>query len=283
MKTPILLFGLLCFACSQAVDPEAEKSLITKLIDDETHYAAAADSMSWKNCWSNTPEAMFTITSAEGTQQFTGWQTIRAFMKGAQPFDLKLKRDNYHYTIGNDIAFVSFDQYDNWGGTDERKTKESRTLQKIGGEWKIVNVNVIGVSSFETAKTGSYHIAKENIPIDAGSSLRTHPGLGGMYVGFVEVPAGTDFTPMFAGLPHDMCSAPHWGYVFEGSMRLKYADGKEETVTKGEVFYAPAPHTAFVEKDVMFIDFSPEPQLRIVLDNISKKMASQHAQPVSNP
>jgi hypothetical protein len=275
MKTPIFLFVLLCFACSQSIDPETEKSVITKLIDDETRYAAAADSANWKKCWSNTDEAMFTIASAEGAQQFTGWQTIQAFMKDAQSFDLKLKRDNYHYTIGNDVAFVSFDQYDNWGGTEERKTKESRTLRKIDGEWKIVNVNVIGVSSFEKARTASYHVAKEKIAIDPKTSLRAQPGLGGMYVGFVEVPAGTDFTPLFAGLPHDMCSSPHWGYIFEGSIRIKYADGKEETVNKGEVFYWPAPHTAVVEKDVKFIDFSPEPQLRMVFDHIQKKMEAQ--------
>jgi hypothetical protein len=96
-----------------------------------------------------------------------------------------------------------------------------------------------------------------------------------MYVGYVEVPAGTDFTPLFTGLPHDMCPAPHWGYVFEGSMRIKYADGKEETVNKGEVFYMPALHTGVAEKDTKFIDFSPEAELGQLMAHISKKMAAQ--------
>lgn len=281
MKTPIFFFMLLCVACSQSVDPETEKAAITKLIDDETRYAAAADSANVKRCWISTAEAAFTFTDAQGTQQFKGWKDIGSMMN-TQPFGLKLKRDNYQYTIGDDVAFVSFDQHDNWGG-EERETKETRTLRKINSEWKIVNLNVIDISSFEKAKTASYHLAKEKIAVDPKTSFRQQAGLGGMYAGFVEVPAGTDFTPLFAGLPHDMCSSPHWGYVFEGSIRLKYADGKEETVNKGEVFYWPAPHTAVVEKDVKFIDFSPEPQLRTVLDHISKKMASQKAQAVSNP
>lgn len=283
MKTSILLFVLLCFACSESVDPETEKSVITKLIDDETRFAASADLTNWQKCWNSTDEAVFTIASIEGIQQLNGWNAIHGLMKDAKPFDLKLKRDNYQYTIGTDVAFVSFDQQDNWGGTEGRKTKETRTLRKIDGEWKIVNVHVMGVSSFESAKTGSYHIAKEKIAVDPKTSFHQQPGLGGMYVGFVEVPAGTDFSPLFAGLPHDMCSSPHWGYIFEGSIRVKYADGKEETVKKGEVFYWPAPHTAFVEKDVKFIDFSPEPQLRAVLDHVSQKMASQNGQASANP
>ena len=282
MKTPILLFALLCFACSESVDPEAEKSVITKLIDDHTRYGASADSVNWAKCWSNTDQDMFTMSGANGTGQLIGWSEVKKAMN-KKPFELQLKRDNYHYTIGKDVAFVSFDQQDNWGGGETRKTRESRTLRKIDGEWKVVNLNVIQVSSYERVKTGSYHIAKEKIAVDANTSLRTQPGLGGMYVGFVEVPAGTDFTPLFAGLPHDMCSSPHWGYIFEGSIRLKYADGKEELVNKGEVFYWPSPHTAVVEKNVKFIDFSPEPQLRIVLDHVTKKMAAQNTQASANP
>lgn len=283
MKTPILLLTLLCFACSQSVDPETEKSLITKLMDDHTRYGAAADSVNWAKCWSNTDEDMFTGTGANGTGQRIGWKEVKKNMN-KKPFELQLKRDNYHYTIGEDVAFVTFDQQDNWGGGDEmRKTRESRTLRKINGEWKVVHLNLINLSSYERHQTSSYHLAKEKIAVDPKTSFHQQPGLGGMYVGFVEVPAGTDFTPLFAGLPHDMCSSPHWGYIFEGSIRLKYADGKEETVNKGEVFYWPAPHTAVVEKDVKFIDFSPEPQLRTVLDHISQKMASPNTQAVSNP
>jgi hypothetical protein len=282
MKTPMLLFLLVCLACAKSVDFETEKSVITKLIDDHTKYAASADSVNWAKCWTNTDEDMFTNTAVSGTWQYRGWKSIKKAMN-KKPFELQLKRDNYQYTIGSDVAFVTFDQQDNWGGTGERKTKESRTLKKINGEWKVVNINVIGVSSFDRTKTGSYHLAKENIAVDPKTSLRAQPGLGGMYVGFVEVPAGTDFTPLFAGLPHDMCSSPHWGYIFEGSIRLKYADGKEETVNKGEVFYWPAPHTAIVEKDVKFIDFSPEPQLRMVLDHVAEKMAGQNSHAANNP
>lgn len=275
MKTSILLLAGLCLACTQSVDVKTEETAVKQLIDDHTRYGASADSVNWAKYWSQTDEDMFTNTGANGSVQFHGWQNIRKAMN-KNPFELKLKRSNYHYTIGNDVAFVTFDQEDNWGGIEGRKTREARTLKKIDGQWKIVNVNVINVSSYARSTT-SYHLAKEKIAMDPRTSLRQQPGLGGMYVGFVEVPSGTDFTPLFAGLPHDMCSSPHWGYVFEGAIRVKYADGTQETVNKGEVFYWPAPHTAIVEKDVKFVDFSPEHQLRPVLNHVAEKMASQAA------
>ncbi len=276
MKEWIYIFVLLCWACAKPVDFDAEKTAITKLIDDETKFAAAADSLNWSGCWNHTKDAVFSIASADGAQQFIGWANIKDGLKGGQPFNLKLKRDNYNFAIGNDIAFVSFDQYDNWGGDGERTTKETRTLKKVGGQWKISNTTVMDFSSYERIKTASMHIAKENIPVGMKAPktiLRSQSGLGGMAVAFNEVPAGTDMTPMFVGLPNDACPAPHWGYILEGSIRVKYVDGKEETVRAGEVFYWPAGHVAIVEKDLKIIDFSPEADFNRVMAHIGKKMA----------
>lgn len=274
MKTHYFLFVLLCCACTKSMDQDAEKTAITKLIDDETHFAAAADSVNIAQCWSSNEEAMFTITTADGAQEFRGWKAIKTMMKDAKPFELKIKRENYQYTIGNDLAFVSFDQQDNWGGTEARKTKESRTLKKIDGEWKIVNLNVIDVSSYEI-KHASYHIAKEKIPVRMKAPktvLRSQTGVGGFAVAFNELPAGGDMTPLFQGLPDNACPVPHWGYILEGAIRIKYVDGKEETVKAGEVFYWPAGHLPFVEKDVKLIDFSPEPEFSQLMAHIGKKM-----------
>ena len=108
----------------------------------------------------------------------------------SNPLILKLQRDNYNYTIGQDMAFVTFDQQDDWGGV-ERKTKESRTLKKVDGQWKIMNTSVVDVSSYERRKTGSFHIAKEKLAVDPRTSMRNQHGLGGMAVGYVELPAAS--------------------------------------------------------------------------------------------
>lgn len=277
MKTFTLFSVLLCWACAKPIDQEAEKAAITKLIDDETKYAAAADAKNWATCWVSSPDANFILTSADRIEQYQNSDSLAALVASLKPFDLKLNRDNYKFTIGQDMAFVSFDQQDNFGGVD-RKTKETRTLKKVEGQWKILNVSVVDVSSYERRKTASFHIAKEKLTVDPRTSFRNNYGLGGMAVGYVEVPPGADFTPLLAGLPHDMCPSPHWGYVLEGSLNIKYADGKEETINAGEVFYWPSLHTGSTSKGAKFIDFSPEDEFKQVMDHFAMKMAQQKAQ-----
>jgi hypothetical protein len=119
-------------------------------------------------------------------------------------------------------------------------------------------------------------IKKEEIPVTMqapGTILRTITGYGGMTVGFNELPAGTDLSPLLQGLRNDSCQCPHWGYVMEGIIKMIYDDGTEETLTAGDVFYMPPGHTAIVEKDLKLLDFSPEDELKEVTDHIAKKMA----------
>lgn len=274
MKNLVTLFVLLCCACAKP-DVEAEKKLITQLIDDETKYAAAVDSVNWSNSWINNKDARFLFVSDGGAYQYNGWDSIKALLMDSKPFDLKIKRDNYNFTIGKDVAFVSFDQQDNWGGVDGHRTMETRTLRKIDGQWKIVDANVIEVSAFDRKPSSSFHVAKEKIAVDPKTSFRNQSGLGGMAVAYWEAPTGTDFAPLLAGLPQDLCPSPHWGYVIEGTIRLKYQDGKEEVINGGEVFYWPAMHTGIVEKNAKFIDFSPEGEFAELMDNIAKNMAKQ--------
>jgi quercetin dioxygenase-like cupin family protein len=75
------------------------------------------------------------------------------------------------------------------------------------------------------------------------------------------------------GLEHNSCQCPHWGYVVEGAVLIKYDDGTEEKLNAGDVFYLPPGHTAIVEKDLKMIDFSPEDELKKVMEHIGKKLA----------
>jgi len=117
---------------------------------------------------------------------------------------------------------------------------------------------------------------KENIPVAMeapGTVMRAQSGYGGMTVGFNEVPAGTDFTPLLQGLGNNSCHCPHWGYILEGSIKLIYDDGTEEVTSAGDVFYWQPGHTAIVEEDVKLIDFSPEKEFSELMDHLNKKMA----------
>jgi hypothetical protein len=151
MKYPILFFFLLsAFACTKSVDFTAEKESIMRVLDEETRSAAKGDRGQWASFWLQNDDATFTYTNskANGLYHFVGWKNIESQLPQSEPFDLKLQRDNYKFMIENALAFVTFDQEDNWGGTQTLKKRESRTLQKVDGEWKIVNTNVIEVSSY---------------------------------------------------------------------------------------------------------------------------------------
>ncbi|MFT4016789.1 MAG: hypothetical protein QM668_07475 [Agriterribacter sp.] len=267
----IILFSL---GCNTASDKKSDESVITKLLENESHFAAKGDSAQWASCWLNSDDVSFIFTSSEGVQFVKGFKTLAQFIGEDKPFDLKLKRDNYNYKIDDNIAFVSFDQQDNWGGNVDRKTKETRTLQKVNGEWKTVHASVVEVSSFNEAPTASYHMPVNKMPKNPRNGFQNISGLGGMSISYMDVPGTADFTPLFEGLPENMCSSPHWGYVIDGALKLRYADGKEETVNAGEVFYWPAPHTGVVEKNVKFIDVSPDGKFIPVMDHLAKKVAA---------
>ena len=89
-------------------------------------------------------------------------------------------------------------------------------------------------------------------------------------IGYLELPAGTDLTPMFKGLPDDACPCPHWGYVIKGALHVKYTDGSQEVAAAGDVFYLPAGHTGCLEEDTIFLDFSPEEEFNEVSEHIAR-------------
>ena len=94
-----------------------------------------------------------------------------------------------------------------------------------------------------------------------------------MAVAYVTLKAGADATPLLQGLPGDKCECPHWGYMLEGAIHVRYSDGKEEVCRKGELFYWPAGHTVWVEEDTSFVEFSPKKALKEVYDHIGKKLS----------
>ncbi len=117
------------------------------------------------------------------------------------------------------------------------------------------------------------HLRTQDLPVVMEApGTKVHNGkLGGMAVGYLELPAGTDFTPLFKGLPDDACQCPHWGYVIKGAVHVKYTDGTEEVTSAGAVFYWPAGHTGWVEEDTVLIDFSPEEEYKILSEHIARK------------
>lgn len=88
----------------------------------------------------------------------------------------------------------------------------------------------------------------------------------------LDLPPGTDFTPLFKGLPGDRCQSAHWGYVLRGSIHVRYADGTEEVTRAGQLYHWPADHTGWTEEGVVFIELSPVQDVRPVLEHVAAQV-----------
>ena len=111
------------------------------------------------------------------------------------------------------------------------------------------------------------------LELQLGEILTRGEDWGGQLVRHISLPAGTDFTPLFKGLPGDLCQCPHWGYILSGSITLRYSDGSEEVNRAGDLYYWPAGHTGWTTDGVTFVEFSPAAELRPVLEHVGAQLA----------
>ena len=79
---------------------------------------------------------------------------------------------------------------------------------------------------------------------------------GGYAVCFEQHSADADLAPLFRGLPVDRAQLPRWGYVIEGRIGFRFADG-EETYEAGEAYYVGPGHTPVYYAGTEIVEFSP--------------------------
>ena len=113
-----------------------------------------------------------------------------------------------------------------------------------------------------------------DIEMEAGGIVTRGEDWGGQLVRHLTLPAGTDFRPLFVGLPGDACQCPHWGYIVQGSICLRFADGTEEVNRAGDLYYWPGGHTGWTDEGVTFIEFSPAAELQPVLEHLGAQMSA---------
>lgn len=88
----------------------------------------------------------------------------------------------------------------------------------------------------------------------------------------IRFPKGTDAAPLLEGLPQKLCQCPHWGTVLKGAIHVRYADGSEETVRAGDVYYWPPGHTVRVDEDYEALEFSPSGSMGALLEHLKSKL-----------
>ena len=73
---------LLCLACNTSSNRQSDEAAITKLLDNESHFAAKGDSTQWASCWVNSDDVSFIITTSDGSQTFNDFNSLA---KGTAP------------------------------------------------------------------------------------------------------------------------------------------------------------------------------------------------------
>ena len=165
MKTNLLslmLISAIAYACQTANssttgfhDLEKEKKEIMAVIESETDCFFKRDYNCWQNQFAHSDYSYQAWSNADGTfDASVGWDNINKnlgkFIKenpkekeeagNSHPI---VKRENIRYKFyGNNAAHLTWDQYNS--DRDQKyflQSKEVRLMEKVNGQWKIVNVS----------------------------------------------------------------------------------------------------------------------------------------------
>jgi uncharacterized cupin superfamily protein len=117
-------------------------------------------------------------------------------------------------------------------------------------------------------------VSKETASLvqDAGVMVGRYAELGEFTVGFETFREDADSAPVLRGLPDDRCQAQHWGYVIEGRITFRYADG-EETFEAGDAYVAKPGHTTLIAGGTELVDFAPTKEVAKTFAAIERNLA----------
>ena len=121
------------------------------------------------------------------------------------------------------------------------------------------------------------HVSKADLePTVVGEYEGRSVDSGDFRIAFESMPAHfpPDESP-FKGLPGDRCQCDHWGYLFEGSFRVTYADGGEdETVHAGEAYYLRPGHFVQTLEPVELMELSPVDEHNRTMAVVARNMGA---------
>ncbi len=158
MKTKLLLLALLLscgagFAQTSATNTQSEsrtsdEAAIKKTIEGMTTSMYARDFKTYLNYWADASYVSRVSTDREGkVTKMTGEELRKQVEQYAtqnlKPSQEKATRENWVIRVNGNSAFAMFDQYNQYLDGTTRHSVEERYLERMNGEWKIVNVTVL--------------------------------------------------------------------------------------------------------------------------------------------
>ena len=97
---------------------------------------------------------------------------------------------------------------------------------------------------------------------------------GDMEIGYTTVHGFLDCTESYkhGGLPGGVCPCPHYGYVFEGTLRAKYPDSDwpDEVIKAGEAYFIPSGHVLIYEEATRCLELNPAHALQMCMDAMQR-------------
>ena len=112
---------------------------------------------------------------------------------------------------------------------------------------------------------------------DHGPVLDRHQDLDGYTISFTEFREDIDATPLLKGAPDDRCQCPHWGYVLQGRVTFRFADG-DEVIQAGDAFYLPPGHIPVKhEPGTEVVMFSPSAELKETAAVMTRNMQAMQS------
>jgi hypothetical protein len=120
-------------------------------------------------------------------------------------------------------------------------------------------------------------VSKDSVPVmRMGGYAGQWVEWAGYAMAFEVVPKG--FPPggegAFQGLPENYCQCPHWGYLLNGTARLRLTDGSETIINAGDLYYAPPGHQLYALEDFENIEFNPAEAARKTMDAFAANISS---------
>jgi hypothetical protein len=163
----ILLFVLLITkSFSQNITSPEEQDAIKKVITDEAKFFYARNIEKWSNSYRQTPQTYWAKIEKEEGFQKEGWDNIMPFItnyfkENSKAVKATFKRENYNFRkVNPTYIWVTFDQ--NKTVKDKKESsKETRILELIKGEWKIVNATGFYIPNEKVTKSETAITPKE--------------------------------------------------------------------------------------------------------------------------
>jgi hypothetical protein len=98
---------------------------------------------------------------------------------------------------------------------------------------------------------------------------------GDLEVGYTVLEAPTSSEGQYVGLPGGICQCPHYGYVFQGTVRCVYpgSDLPDEVAGPGDVyFFRPGHYLKYEQDRSEVLEMNPADALQFLMDRIERSV-----------